>query len=443
MNLTPEQQALGRRNFLRALAGTPALAAFGAAAATRGPVKGGPVRLGYVGLGRQGRVLLEQTDAGYAEVRALCDINPTSLKKSDAVLAEKKLPAARHYAEWKEMLAKEDLEGVVVAAPLWQHAEIVAGCLEAGKHVLCEKMMAYDVAGCELMRDTARKTSRLLEIGYQRCYNPVYHAAFNGIIKAGKLGEIYHARLVWHRNQDWRRKDDLPSPDYDPSKWGYPTFDHLVNWRLYNRYSKGLYAELASHQVNVANWFFESVPEHVQSSGSLARFKENREVYDHVYSTFEYPGGRTATFSSIESNAFDHYYEMFLGTKGTLILRGEIEHYLFDANDDLVEAGGGAPGGPKATAVDVAVKDRAAPALDASESRTAEAAGGAAGLGTATSAVPSVFERVASYRLQMSGFCSAIRVGTKLNCGPDKAMESAKACIAANEAVEKKTRLRV
>jgi hypothetical protein len=43
----------------------------------------------------------------------------------------------------------------------------------------------------------------------------------------------------------------------------------------------------------------------------------------------------------------------------------------------------------------------------------------------------------------MSGFCSAIRVGTKLNCGPDKAMESAKACIAANEAVEKKTRLRV
>ena len=43
MNLTPEQETLGRRNFLKALAGTPALAARGAAAATRGPVKGGPI----------------------------------------------------------------------------------------------------------------------------------------------------------------------------------------------------------------------------------------------------------------------------------------------------------------------------------------------------------------------------------------------------------------
>ena len=52
LNLTPEQEALGRRNFLKALAGTPALAALGAAAATRGPVRGGPVK---VALDRHGR----------------------------------------------------------------------------------------------------------------------------------------------------------------------------------------------------------------------------------------------------------------------------------------------------------------------------------------------------------------------------------------------------
>ncbi len=52
MNLTPEQQELGRRNFLRVVAGTPALAALGTAAAVKGPVRGGPVRLGYVGMRR-------------------------------------------------------------------------------------------------------------------------------------------------------------------------------------------------------------------------------------------------------------------------------------------------------------------------------------------------------------------------------------------------------
>ena len=425
MNLTPEQQELGRRNFLKALAGTPALAALAAGAATRGPVKGGPVRVGFIGVGAEGRVLLEQTDHRFAEVRALCDVNPGQLARAADVLGQKSQPPARQYAEWKEMLAKEDLEAVIIAAPLWQHADITVGCLEAGKHVLCEKMMAWDVAGCERMRDAAQKAGRILEIGYQRFYNPIYQAAYDGIIKAGVLGDVHHARLVWHRNGSWRRQAEKPSPDYDPSRWGYPTFDHLINWRLYWKYSKGLFAELASHQVNVANWFFGAEPEAVHASGGLFRFPEEREVYDHVYATFEYPNGRNAVFSSIESNAFDHFYEMFLGTKGTLILRGETEVYLFDEGQK-----------DKPTGVDVAVRGKG-PALDASESRAADAAG------VSRSAVPEKIERVASYRLEISEFCSAVRVGTPVRCGPDKAIQSAKACIRANEAVEKKTRLLV
>ena len=81
MTLTPEQRALGRRNFLKAVAGVPALAGLGVAAATHGPVRGGPVRVGFIGLGGEGRVLLAQTDPMYAEVRALCDINPTQPAK--------------------------------------------------------------------------------------------------------------------------------------------------------------------------------------------------------------------------------------------------------------------------------------------------------------------------------------------------------------------------
>src|SRR4029079_5747690 len=105
------------------------------------------------------------------------------------------------------------------------------------------------------------------------------------------------ARLVWPRNQSWPRNIEPPSPDYDPSRWGYPTFEHLINWRLYWKYSQGLMAELGSHQVNIANWFFESVPEAVMASGGVYRFKD-REVPDHVYATFDYPGGRTALFTS-------------------------------------------------------------------------------------------------------------------------------------------------
>jgi predicted dehydrogenase len=430
VNLTPEQETLGRRNFLRALAGTPALAALGAAAATRGPVPGGRVKLAWIGTGGQGRALLTRMDPAHADVRALCDINPTSLGKADEVLANKGQPPAKHYADWPDMLAKEDVEGVVIATPLWSHADIAVGCMEAGKHVLCEKMMAWDVPSCQRMLEASRKTGKVLEIGYQRFYNPVYQAAHEGIIKSGQLGDVYHARLVWHRNGNWRRTGEPPSKDYDPSKWGYPTFEHLLNWRLYWRYSKGLLAELASHQVNIANWFFGAEPEAVQGWGGVVRYKDGREVPDHVYTTFEYPGGRTAVFSAIESNAFDNYYEMYMGTKGTLILRAETEALLFPEGS-----------GARATTVEMAARG-AGPELDASESKPASATS------TAPAAAPAAGggernERSVASRNEISRFCSAIRTGTPVLCGPEKAIQSARACIVAHEAIQKNQRLQV
>jgi predicted dehydrogenase len=435
VNLTPEQQALGRRNFLKAMAGVPALAGLGAAAAFEGPVRGGPVRVGFIGVGGEGRVLLAQADPAYCDVRALCDINPDQLKKSDEVLAKTNRPAAKHYAEWKDMLQHEDIEAVVIAVPLWAHAEVTAGCLDAGKHVLCEKMMAWDVAGCERMRDAAARNRRHLEIGYQRFYNPVYNSAYNGIVKAGLLGDVYHARLAWHRNGNWKRKGEPPAPGYDPAQWGYPTWEHLLNWRLYTRYSRGLLAELASHQVNVANWFFDATPDAVQGSGGLFRFNDGvREVYDHVYATFEYPGGRTAVFSSIESNAFDDAYEAFYGTKGTLILRGETEAYLF-------EEGAGAGSAARSTGIEVASK-ASGPALEASESRIADAAGRQAAR-TQPAGDGVKLDRLASYRNEVSALCAAVRTGRPVLCGPDRAMHSALACLKADEAMRTKTRLLV
>jgi predicted dehydrogenase len=431
VNLTPEQQAIGRRNFLKAVAGVPALAGLGAAAAWKGPVRGGPVRVGFIGIGGEGRVLLAQVDPAFAEVKALCDINPDQLKKADEVLEKTKKPAAKHYVEWKDMLQHEDIEAVIIAVPLWAHAEVASGCLDAGKHVLCEKMMAWDAEGCVRMLGAARRNRKVLEIGYQRNYNQIYQAAHDGIIKQGLLGDVWLARIAWHRNGDWRRVANPPSPDYNPSQWGYPDFDHLYNWRLYKKYSRGLIAELASHQVNITNWFFDAVPNAVIGTGGIFRFPEHgREVPDHCYVTFEYPGGRMATFSSIESNAFDNYYECFYGTKGTLILQGEAEAYLFDEGTKKA-----------ATSIEVTAKG-SGPALEASESRVADA-GGRQAVSNPAAGGGQNLDRLAAYRNEISGFCSAIRSGTPLACGPDRAMHSAVACIRAFEAVEQKTRLTV
>ena len=294
MNLTSEQMDQGRRNFLRVLAGVPAVASLGVAAGLRGAVPGGPVRIAFIGVGSRGRTHLADVDPAYAQVRR----SATSIRRRSTRptrFSKRTLYASKALCRLEGDASEGRHRGGVMAPPLWAHADLATGCLEAGKHVLCEKMMAWDEEGCERMRDAAHRNGRILELGYQRNYNPLYRSAYEGVIKTGAIGEIYHVRTAWHRNGSWRRKGDPPSHDFNPSQWGYPTFDHLLNWRLYWKYSQGLMAELCSHQINAVNWFLGSTPEAVVASGGLYRFPEGREVYDHVYATFEYPGGRSVT----------------------------------------------------------------------------------------------------------------------------------------------------
>jgi predicted dehydrogenase len=426
MDLSDELKDRGRRNFLKAIAGAPAVAALGAATVARGPVRGGPVKMALIGTGGMGSGHVKQFQKSHLDLRALCDINPKRRADAAATLVKGGWPEPKQYDSWREMLEKEDLEAVLIATPLWTHAEIAVGCLDAGKHVLCEKMMAKSEADCLRMIDASRRNKRLLEIGYQRYYNPMYQATYNNIIKQGLLGEVYHARLAWHRNSSWRKEEEPPSPNFDPSAWGYPDWEHLLNWRMYRQYSEGLIAELGSHQITATSWFFDSAPESVYTQGSISRFKDGREVFDHVYSVFEYPGGRTATFSSIQSNAFEDAYEMFMGTRGTLILKHEDEAYLFQEGDaDAV------------TKVEVS-RQSANPILDASATRAPDSPRQTvAGQGGAET------EKALAYRNEVSEFCAAIRTGSAIRCGTEKAMKSAVACLTANRSADKRLRLEI
>ncbi len=158
-------------------------------------------------------------------------------------------------------------------------------------------------------------------------------------------------------------------------------------------------------------------------TGGIARHNDGREVNDHVYATFEYPGGRTATFSSIESNAFEDHYEMFMGTKGTLILQNEIEVYLFPEGNDAL------------TKVEV-TKQTAAPVADSSATRAADAPGR-----TVNAANPGQIDRNISYKNEIAEFCAAVRTGSAIRGGAEKAMKSAIAVVTANQSAEKHVRL--
>src|SRR4030095_4809257 len=106
-----------------------------------------------------------------------------------------------------------DLEAVIIALPLHLHAQVAIEALQAGKHVLTEKLMAHDVAQCKVMGRVANKSGLYLAVGHQRHYSVLYDNAVN-LLKWGVLGELHHIRAQWHRG-------NLPGSDswQQPLPW--------------------------------------------------------------------------------------------------------------------------------------------------------------------------------------------------------------------------------
>jgi len=124
------------------------------------------------------------------EVTAFCDIIP---ERAEDLCKKFGAPGAKTYTEYKELLKDGSIDVIHVCTPNKSHCPITVDALEAGKHVMCEKPMATSYDEAKKMTDTAKKTGKLLTIGYQyRCMPaPLY---LKKACQRGDLGEIYFAK---------------------------------------------------------------------------------------------------------------------------------------------------------------------------------------------------------------------------------------------------------
>jgi predicted dehydrogenase len=151
----------------------------------------GKLRVGFIGVAGianyQIRCLKNRDDVSFA---ALCDVN-------EEVLAAKQADYGfeRTYTDWKEMLAKGDLDAVSVCTPNFLHMQPTIDALEAGCHVLVEKPLAMNATEGQKMVDAAQRAGRKLVIGFQHRFHPKTQF-IRKALEAGSLGDILYAR-VW------------------------------------------------------------------------------------------------------------------------------------------------------------------------------------------------------------------------------------------------------
>src|SRR5262249_29153320 len=139
-------------------------------------------------------------------------------------------------------------------------------------------------------------------------------------------------------NDSWRRlppADDRNLSADELRRAGWRNLNELIRWRLFQRTGGGLMAELGSHQLDACSIFLRKQrPPAVTGVGGKFFYTDDREVEDHVFCTFEFPGKRYdrsrrryengvpvgndvvgVTYSSISTNAFEDWGEWIMGTK--------------------------------------------------------------------------------------------------------------------------------
>lgn len=306
-----------RRSFLKnlaitgsalSLAASPWIKVFADSSTGKGP--NDEVRLALIGTGSRGKELLRNLLPFAAnkniKVVALCDNFQPHIDDTLTICKEYNFTPTT-YSDYRTLIEKEQLDGVIIATPLHQHAHITIDCLQSGLHVFCEKSMARTLTDIKRMYDAHQATNRILQIGHQRLFNPVYLEGMQRIHN-GELGTIGQIRAYWHRNNDWRR----PLPNNDQS------FDRQINWRLYKEYSAGLLTELMSHQIQVVNWALQKTPVSVMGTGSIRYWNDGREVDDNIALIYSYDDGTQFIYDSMTSNQKYGLEEQIQGNLGTI-----------------------------------------------------------------------------------------------------------------------------
>jgi predicted dehydrogenase len=123
------------------------------------------------------------------EIFALCDIDPVALNKT-----AEKYPDVKHkFEDYRKLLEMPEIDGVSVCTPNYVHCRPTVDALNAGKNVLCEKPIAMNAKEGAEMVQAARKSGKILQIGYNSRFAPS-NQALKRFIDAGELGDIYYAR---------------------------------------------------------------------------------------------------------------------------------------------------------------------------------------------------------------------------------------------------------
>ncbi|WZO97716.1 Gfo/Idh/MocA family oxidoreductase [Isosphaeraceae bacterium EP7] len=262
-----------------------------------------PVRIGVVGLGNRGTSLLRTLlDLPDAEIVALADADDKNRTRGGGIVEKAKGLRPDCLDGIDAMLARDDIEALVVALPCDLHASTYRSTLRAGKHLYGEKPLALTLEECDAIEAEATSApSLIVHVGHQRRSNPLYQ---DGVarLRRGDLGELIEATAAWVSSNG-------PVNGHD-------------NWLASRERSGDWMVEQGVHVWDLLHWIAGGPPTRAFGMGRRDLFtaaQPRRDVTDHYSVQLEWAGGFRATFQQSWAAPAD---DAFTGSSMRVVGRG-------------------------------------------------------------------------------------------------------------------------
>lgn len=332
-----------RRNFLKGatLAGAPLiLPARVWSAAVKPNDKPG---MAFIGFGIQCRGLLSNFLHQEVNVVAICDVDTTrredGVRRVEAFYAKNpdkgSVGNCRGYNDFREVLARKDIDLVCVATPDHWHAYMTIAAMAAGKDVYCEKPLTYSIQEAVAIMQAAKKYRRILQTGAMQRSAFEFRTAAE-LVRNGCIGRIKHVDCNFGgpSRPHVDPTEDIPmEPGLDWDLWcggaplvkyndklsprGIHTFYPMV-WRMDDLFGSGYCGDWGAHHLDIAQWGLDmdgSGPIKVTRAERSEKDKANIELGGRAQHgvVMEFAGGIT-----LKHNPFSNYGAVFYGTEGTI-----------------------------------------------------------------------------------------------------------------------------
>ncbi len=326
------RRSQNRREFLEQLGLASGLVLAGYTATARGFAANETLNIGCIGTGGRCQALMRALkEVSGVRIAAVCDIWDKHLEAGRKLADAGALATRNHH----ELLARKDIDAVIIGTPDHLHVPITIAACAAGKDVYVEKPLTHDLAEAAAVVDAQNNYRRIVQVGTQQRSMPQFRKAFE-IVQSGQLGDIHKVHLTWNRNSPrWvREKYNIDPNTVDWKQFlgaapGQPFDEYRFrNWRWFWDFGGGILTDLMVHQIDIAHWFLGlDHPDAAATIGDALKAKGLWETPDTVQTLLHYPRQEVQVyFEGTFVNARNAAMLEFMGSEATLYLdRGRYE----------------------------------------------------------------------------------------------------------------------